>query len=196
MRLIGLCGRSGSGKSSFCKLALELGFKVIDCDLVYNELVSKRTPCLDELEANFGKTVIENDSLNRKKLAPIVFSDREKLELLNKITHKHISNRVFEILAEYGENAFVILDAPTLFESGLDNQCESVIGIIAPDELCISRIIKRDGITEQQAASRLSNQLTNDFIIEHSDYIVYNETTQEAFREASQGLLVSLKEDK
>ena len=196
MRLIGLCGRSGSGKSSFCKLALELGFKVIDCDLVYNELVSKRTPCLDELEVNFGKTVIENDSLNRKKLAPIVFSDREKLELLNKITHKHISNRVFEILAEYGENAFVILDAPTLFESGLDNQCESVIGIIAPDELCISRIIKRDGITEQQAASRLSNQLTNDFIIEHSDYIVYNETTQEAFREASQGLLVSLKEDK
>ena len=196
MRLIGLCGRSGSGKSSFCKLALELGFKVIDCDLVYNELVSKRTPCLDELEVNFAKTVIENDSLNRKKLAPIVVSDREKLELLNKITHKHISNRVFEILAEYGENAFVILDAPTLFESGLDNQCESVIGIIAPDELCISRIIKRDGITEQQAASRLSNQLTNDFIIEHSDYIVYNETTQEAFREASQGLLVSLKEDK
>ncbi len=196
MRLIGLCGRSGSGKSSFCKLALELGFIVIDCDLVYNELVSKRTPCLDELEANFGKTVIENDSLNRKKLAPIVFSDREKLELLNKITHKHITNRIFEMLGEYGEDAFVILDAPTLFESGLDNQCESVIGIIAPDELCISRIIKRDGITEQQAASRLSNQLTNDFIIEHSDYIVYNETTPEAFAEASQGLLVSLKEDK
>ncbi len=195
MRLIGLCGRSGSGKTSFCKLALELGFKVIDCDEVYRTLVSERTPCLNEIEASFGSEAVINNTLNRKAVAKIVFSDREKLKLLNKITHKYITERVFEIISEYREGEIVILDAPALFESGLHNSCESVIGIIAPDKDCVNRIITRDGITEEQALSRLSNQATNDFIIENSDYIVYNETTAEAFLDAARELLVSFKEE-
>lgn len=195
MRLIGLCGRSGSGKSAFCKLALELGFKIIDCDEVYRELVSKRTPCLNEIEENFGAESVINDSLNRKAVSQIVFTNREKLELLNAITHKHITKRIFEILSEYDDSETVILDAPTLFESGLHNSCESVIGIIAPDKQCISRIIARDGITEAQAALRLVNQHINDFIIENSDYIVYNETSFETFLEASRELLLSIKEE-
>lgn len=195
MRLIGLCGRSGSGKTSFCRLALELGFTVIDCDEVYRTLVSERTPCLDEIEASFGSEAVVNNTLNRKAVAKIVFSNREKLELLNKITHKYITERVFEIISECGEDEIVILDAPALFESGLNDSCESVIGIIAPDKDCISRIVARDGISEEQAASRLSNQATNGFIIEHSDYIVYNETTAEAFLDAARELLVSFKEE-
>ena len=196
MRMIGLCGRSGSGKTGFCKLAKELGYKVVDCDEVYAELVSKRTPCLEEIVEHFGDIAIKDGALNRKAVAQIVFSDKEKLLLLNKITHKHISKRVFEIIAEYGENEIVILGAPALFESGLDSACESVIGITAPDQACIARIIARDGITEEQARSRLSNQRTNDFIIENSDYIIINDSSHEAFCEASQSLLLSIKEEK
>ena len=195
MRLIGLCGRSGSGKSSFCALAKEQGFKVIDCDAVYAELVSSLTPCLIEIREHFGENSVIDGKLNRKAVGEIVFNDKEKLELLNKITHKHITNRIFEIIGGYKEDELVILDAPTLFESGLDASCVSVIAIIAPDECCLARITERDGITEEQARLRLSNQRTNDFVIENSDYIIYNETTQEDFLKASDALLAAIKEE-
>ena len=195
MRLIGLCGRSGSGKTGFCEIARELGYKVIDCDKVYAELVSHPSECLLEIRAHFGEESVIDGRLNRKAVAKIVFSDRKKLELLNAITHKYITERVFEIINSYGENELIILDAPALFESVLDKKCDSIIGIIAPEEDCVERIIKRDSITAEQAGSRLSNQRTNDFIIENSDYIVYNETTQEAFAEASCALLAAIKEE-
>ncbi len=193
MRLIGLCGRSGSGKSSFCKAAQQQGVIVIDCDAVYKELVSKPTPCLKEIEENFGSSVIKNDSLDRKTLANIVFTNREKLLLLNSITHKHIRASINEILENLTPDSTVILDAPTLFESGIDGICDHIVGIIASDEACIERIITRDGIPREKAVLRLSNQLSNDFIIEHSDTVIYNDSTKEALFEASTSVIALLK---
>ena len=193
MRIIGLCGRSGSGKSSLCEVAKALGFEVIDCDKVYRKIVSTRTPCLDELEAYFGHDVVENDSLNRKKLANIVFSDSEKLKKLNEITHKHIINEVNSIISNLPDDARVILDAPTLFESGANKICDCVICVIASDEACISRIIERDGITREKAAARLSNQPTNEFLTSVCDECVVNDSTLEALCEASYALLMKVK---
>ncbi len=194
MRLIGLCGRSGSGKSSFCSVAKECGLIVIDCDAVYKELVSKESECLKEIGENFGNEFIKDGYLNRKELAKIVFSDKEKLNLLNTVTHKHIRLEIDRILKTLPEASTVILDAPTLFESGIDQICEHIVSIIATDDYCKARIIARDGISEEQALSRLSNQPKNDFLIEHSDTVIYNDTTLEAFLEASEGVATSLKE--
>ena len=192
MRLIGVCGRSGCGKSVFCDLAKQKGFVVIDCDKVYSELVSKPTPCLKELGDYFGSDIIENGSLNRKKLANIVFNSLEKLQSLNEITHKHIINRVDEILSECGEDSVVLLDAPTLFESGISERCELIIAIIASDDICLSRIQERDNLTPVQANQRLSNQKSVEFLVEHCDIIIYNETTCEDFKIASEEVLKEL----
>lgn len=194
MRIIGLCGRSGSGKGSFASVAKENGFFVIDCDAVYREMVSRYSECLKEIEANFGNGVIENNALNRKKLAPIVFADKEKLALLNSITHKHILAEVGHIISTLDDASYVVIDAPTLFESGANDICDTIVGVIADDATCIGRITSRDGINEEQALSRLSNQLTNDFIIENSDYIIYNETTYDEFLKASQAVVDQIKE--
>lgn len=193
MRIIGLCGRSGSGKGSFANVASENGFYVIDCDAVYREMVSQYSDCLKEIESHFGESVIENGALNRKKLASVVFADKEKLSLLNKITHKHIIAEVRHILSELDEDSYVIIDAPTLFESGANEICDMIVGVIADDAACIGRITSRDSITEEQAVSRLSNQLTNDFIIENSDYIIYNDSAYDEFLKASQEVLKTIK---
>ena len=194
MRLIGLCGRSGSGKSSFCTAARECGVDVIDCDAVYKELVSKPSECLSEIGEKFGNEFIKDGILDRKSLAKVVFSDKSKLDLLNAVTHKHIRARINELLNEMPNDSTVILDAPTLFESGIDEMCDHIVAIIAPDEFCLKRITKRDGLTEQQALSRLLNQPSNDFLIEHSDTVIYNETTFDELLEASRGVVRSLKE--
>ena len=192
MRLIGICGRSGSGKSLFSEILIEKGFKVIDCDRVYKELVSHKSQCLSELESAFGTEIIENDALNRKKLADIVFTNPEKLFLLNEITHKHIINRVDEIISESCESDVIFLDAPTLFESGISDRCELIIGITASDEICLQRIIKRDNLTEEQGRLRLANQKSNEILIENCDIIIYNESSAEDFKSAVTDLLEEL----
>ncbi len=196
MRLIGLCGRSGSGKGLFSSVAAKNGLKVIDCDAVYKELVSKPSDCLLEIASYFGKEVIKDNALDRRYLAPIVFSDKEKLDVLNEITHKHIIAEVENILSQYDENDIVVIDAPTLFESGIDAMCDLIVGIIAPNSICISRITTRDGISEEEARSRLSNQPAIDFIAENSDCIIYNDSSLEAFENAVLELVDNIKENK
>lgn len=194
MRLIGLCGKSASGKGCFASLAKEEGITVIDCDEVYKNLVSYRSECLNEIEANFGSSVISNDSLNRRVLAPIVFGDAEKLALLNSITHCHILKQVESILAELPDDSTVILDAPTLFESGLDEKCDAVIAVIASDDVCVSRIVARDGISETDARARISNQKSNEFYFENCDIIIYNDSNLDDYVIDSLAVIKALKE--
>ena len=103
MRVIGLCGRSGSGKGVFSAVALEKGMTVIDCDAIYREMVSHPSECLSEIETEFGKEVIKNASLDRRALSKIVFADKEKLNRLNEITHKYVLaeiERIIELLPD------------------------------------------------------------------------------------------------
>ncbi len=196
MRIIGLCGRSGSGKGSFCKIAADYGFKIIDCDAVYKKLVSQKTPCLLEIAKHFGEEAIKDNSLNRRYLAPIVFSNTQKLNLLNSITHKYIKEEINNVISTFPLNANVIIDAPTLFESGIDKDCHIIIGVIADDEVCAERIILRDNISKEEAVKRISAQLSNDEIAQKSDLLLYNNGNIEDLKAASAQLIKSVLEYK
>ncbi len=195
MRLIGLCGRSGSGKSSFSKIASEYGIITIDCDAVYKELVSRPSECLMELQEAFGDEIITDGVLNRRVLAPIVFSDNEKLQILNSITHKHITAEIKKILAKIPDNSIVLLDAPTLFESGLDKECESVVAVVCNDEICLQRIVQRDGISKDAAHARLNNQKSLEFYYKNCNYVLENNGTEDEFILNSQKLIKELREE-
>lgn len=194
MRLVGLCGRSGSGKGMFSKIAAEQGCAVIDCDAIYKDLVSYPSDCLLEIAENFGREVIKDDSLNRRYLAPIVFSDSEKLSLLNSITHKYVTAEADKILSALPDDSVAVIDAPALFESGINERCDIIVGVVASDDICASRIVARDNISVDEAYARLSKQLPIEKIVEYSDCVIYNDSTLDDMKTASLALVKDIKE--
>lgn len=192
---IGLCGRSGSGKGYVAKVFTAFGGYHVDTDMVYRELLEpldgKLSECLAELSEAFGAEIVTDElRLDRRKLAGIVFSDREKLALLNKITHKYILDETMKRIWRT-DALFALIDAPVLFESGFDKYCDCTVGVVANDEICIERIVSRDGIDKEAAERRLSNQLSADEIASRCDFVVVNDNKTE-IRPAVQKILVEI----
>ena len=180
MKIIGLTGPTGSGKSTVAKLLQEKGFAAIDCDLVAREVVEKSSPLLEILCEAFGSDILLSDgSLDRKTLAKKAFCDDESTELLNSIMLPFIAERIKEqlmLLADDGIEV-ALLDAPTLFESGLDSECDAVIAVLCDRETRKQRIIKRDKLTDEQAEIRLKASKPDSFYIGRTKHIVFGDGT-------------------
>lgn len=176
--IIGLTGMSGAGKSTACRLFSELGYDVIDCDKVSRDVVEKGRPALREIADEFGREYInEGGTLNRRKLGSLVFSDSDKRLKLNSIIYPYIIDEVMRTVNHLVDNGSdrILIDAPTLFESGLDSACDYIVSVVADIDDCIGRITARDNITEKQAKDRLSSQFSAEFYDERSDYCVKND---------------------
>ena len=132
--IIGLTGQSGAGKSTVSKvLAMQAGFAVIDCDGVAREVTADGSLCNMEIGRHFPEMVLQGFVLDRQKTAQIVFSDKNKLREYESIIYPYITQNVNELISLYSANGYqaIILDAPTLFEAGMDSICDMVIGVIA-----------------------------------------------------------------
>lgn len=183
MRIIGLCGRSGSGKGYVCERFWRLGIPCIDTDAVYRELTApgaEMSELTRELAGTFGSAVVRPDnSLDRSVLADIVFggADKSALESLNAISHKHILARTDELLAQYERQgmSLAVVDAPVLFESGYDAKCDITVCVTAPEEKRIRRIMRRDGIDEDSARRRLAAQKDDSELAVLCDEIIVND---------------------
>lgn len=177
MIVIGLTGGSGAGKGAVCQKFRNLNIDSIDTDLTSRQVCAKGKPCLNELVSIFGDGILlEDGSLDRRGLAAIVFADKAKLAILNKITHRYILNEVrvwLEGQRAAGRKA-AIVDAPLLYESGFDKECDVIISVIADRSVRLRRIIARDGITEEAAEARLNKQGDDAFYTERADYIITN----------------------
>ena len=177
MKVIGLCGGSGSGKGTVSGLLLEYGIPSIDTDRVYREMTESDSPCMAALVDEFGSVIRQNDGgLDRVKLASVVFCNPERLKTLNHITHRFILDETRRRLAEYHAQGYdcAFVDAPALFESGFDKECDAVVCVIADTDVRVERIIKRDGISRDAALKRIGSQISNEELIRRSDYVIYN----------------------
>jgi len=186
MKIIGICGKSGSGKSTVGKLIQTYYPAYIDCDLISREVTQKNSPCLVELVSFFGNEILLSDgSLNRAYLAAVAFGDSLKTNMLNQITHKYILEELENLVKKYRieKEKFVFLDAPTLFESGLDKKCDFILGVIAEDSLLYKRIEKRDKRNYVEINKRLSMQKNEDFISKNSDYVIINNGSLEELQD-------------
>ena len=175
--IVGLTGQTGAGKSTVSRVFVEQGFSLIDADRIAREVVEPGSPCLDELFEYFGSTIRgENNSLNRRALASIVFTDAHKLEVLNSIIHPYITEEIFRRINQFAQEGhiLILLDAPTLFESKASDFCDLIISVLADPEIRRDRIIARDHLTEEAALQRMQAQLPEEFFVKHSDYIIRN----------------------
>lgn len=186
--VVGLTGQTGAGKTTLCKAFEKKGFKVIDADIVAREVTEKGTDCLKKITEQFGEEILlEDGSLDRKKLGSIVFSHRDKLELLNSIIFPYISDRIVGRIREMscGGEGFVLIDAPTLFESGTDRLCDIIVSVTADSSVRLERIMKRDNITREAALARMNAQHDEDFFRANSDYLIENNSDEGALLTAA-----------
>ncbi len=178
--ILGLTGPTGSGKTAFSEIARQKGFFVINADLVARKVTEKKE-ILDILSSTFGEDIIKEGALDRKALAKKAFLNESCTELLNNTLLPHIVAEIKSIIKS-ADADLVLLDAPTLFESGLDSECDLIISVISDKNLRRERIISRDNMTESSADIRLSAAKSDEFFISRSTHIIFNNGSIEEFQ--------------
>lgn len=184
MKIIGITGGTGCGKTTALNELERRGALLIDCDAVYHRMLETDRLMLDEIEKYFPGAVIDG-KLDRKALGAVVFTDEEALRDLNIITHRHINLEIRRILREHAMNGGTIaaIDAIELFSSGLAKRCTATIGVIADREVRIDRIMRRDGISREYAMMRVNAQRPNEYFIQKCSHVLENNGSQEEFIE-------------
>ncbi len=193
MEIIGLTGGIGTGKSTVSNFLREQNFAIVDADLISREVVEPGKPLLKELEEAFGSEIINEDgSLNRKGLAAIVFNDVEQRKLMDSIMHKEIlaeMRRCMESYQEQGTHQGIIIDAPLLFEIGLEKWCGQVWLVTADMDIRIQRVCARDNAVPEEVEARIRNQMSDDEKRKLSDEILDNSGTLESLHKQITELL-------
>lgn len=171
---LGLTGPTGAGKSTVALLLSQRGIPLVDADAIARTVTEKGSPVLSALADTFGKDILFPDgSLDRRALAAVAFSSKENTEKLNAVTHPAILARIRRALADATGDA-VVLDAPLLFETGLDALCDHTVAIVADEAVRLARITARDGISEEAAKKRMAVQPDTAFYAARADILLYN----------------------
>lgn len=174
MFVLGLTGPSGVGKSLAARHLEQRGFCHLDADIAARAVVEPGKPCLAALAAAFGSSILRADgSLDRKKLGGLAFAGG-RVAQLNAISHPFIFTEIDRELADFESSGvrFATLDAPTLYECGVDRLCDRVLAVTAGRVLRIERIMARDGMTPEQAKTRVDAQPDDSFYKEKADFSI------------------------
>ena len=196
MKVIGLTGGTGSGKSVVSKSLAAAGAVIVDADKIAHEIILKGEPAYHEIIDYYGTGILdEAGNIIRKKLGEIVFNDKEKLAFLNQCTHKYITAEVKRQIAEakeIGTATAIIVDAPLLLEAKLETVCDLVWVVYADPEVRAQRVMARDGITYELAKARIANQKSWEEYQAAADAVIDNSKDLAHLEEQLSGFLKTL----
>ncbi|MDA9066474.1 dephospho-CoA kinase [Flavobacteriales bacterium] len=173
MRIIGITGGIGSGKSTIAKVFISIGFPVYNSDTRAKELINSNIDVIDSIKQEFGDDIYSSEGLDRKKMASIVFSDSDKLQKLNSIVHPAVGLD-FDKWANSQNTSFVLKEAAILFETGIYKSLDKTILVTCPKEERINRVMKRDSATKEAIEARMNSQWSEEKKKELADYIIDN----------------------
>lgn len=180
-KIVGLTGGIGAGKSAVSERLDELGALIIDSDVVARTVVSPDSDGLRQVVGNFGKDILASDgSLDRTKLASLVFADRAKVQLLNSLLHPLIELEIRRLIACYqSEYKVIVLVIPLLFETNAREryQIDKVIVVDLPEDLAIERVSRSRGLSVSDIRSRMANQMSRSERLAMADYVVDNSSS-------------------
>ena len=177
MRVIGLTGKTGAGKSTVAEFLKGKGCFIIDGDKIARDILLPGEDALKELAAEFGEDIILPDgNADRKKLASRAFATPQATETLNAITHPRITARFIADIKRAEEEGFraAVIDAAALLESDCKKLCSFFIVVTAPEDIRLERILRRDGITKEQALTRIRAQKDDEYYFSQADHVVRN----------------------
>lgn len=175
MKIIGITGPTGAGKTTVLHVLHMMGAEIIDADQVYHTLLKESSELREELVEAFGEKILDGQGrIDRKRLAQQVYPGH--LEELNQITHPAIVRRIEQIIqqAEKGNCSVLAIDAIALTESGLAKLCDETVAVLAPAEVRMRRIMERDGVDETYARRRMDAQKSDSFFRETCDLVLEN----------------------
>lgn len=174
---VGLTGGIGSGKSTVAQLFEVLGIPVYYADIEAKKLMNENTELKQAIIKNFGKEAYTSEALNRKYISSIVFSDPQKLELLNSLVHP-ATKKEGENWMHRQKTVYAIHEAALIFEANVSDRLDYVIGVSAPRELRIKRAMERDNVTREEIIKRMTKQLDEEIKMNKCDFVVINDEQQ------------------
>jgi dephospho-CoA kinase len=174
MIVAGLTGGIGSGKSYVAKYFESLGVPVYNSDARGRDLNNTHPVIKSAFIKRFGEDIYQNALLNRQKVAELVFNDKEALQWINNLVHP-VVGQDFSIWKKQQNAPFIIKEAAILIESGAYKECDKLIVVMAPVELRIERVVKRDGLTKDQVMQRIANQMTDEERERYADFVIIND---------------------
>lgn len=193
MNVIGLTGGIGTGKSTVSNYLRTHDIEIIDADEISRYIVQPGMPALEAIEKAFGPDILLPDgNMDRKKMAEIVFNDPAKKELLESITMPMIIGVITgyaESFKETNEPGIIIVDAPLLYEVGLDSICDYVWAVKADLETRVERVCQRDSATKEQVMARVKNQMNQEEILSKADEVIDNSGSLEALQNRIEELI-------
>ena len=194
--VIGLTGQTGAGKSTVSAYLRENGIAVIDADKTARDVVETGSACIADIALEFGCEYINMDgTLNRKKMAKTVFTEKEKLKKLNALMFPYIIERIQDEIKQLRQKGepIIVLDAPTLFESGADKDCDYVVSVTADPALRMQRIVRRDNLTQEEALQRISAQHDEEYYKSRSWKVLENNGSVDELKNQTSVLLSRLE---
>lgn len=178
--IVGLTGGIVSGKSTVARMFRQLGADIIDADNIARAIVQPGEKAWKNIVHYFGKEILkDNQEINRKELARIVFADKEKLEKLNKITHPEIvsiiKNKIEEMRSkDSSDGTICIIEVPLLFEANLEGMMDKIIVVYLNREEQIKRLLIRNSLTQEEAINRIDSQIPMEKKLKKADYVIDN----------------------
>ncbi|RLJ71320.1 dephospho-CoA kinase [Hydrogenivirga caldilitoris] len=195
MKKVALTGNIGCGKSTVAGMFRELGAFTVDADQVIRSFYRKGSPVYQEVLEEFGEEILsENGDIDRRKLADIVFKDREKLEKLEKITHRALYQELERLYSQLKEDTIVVVEASLLIEKGTYKNYDRTVVVYAPYEVCKERALRK-GFTEEDFERRWRNQMDIEEKVKYADYVIDNSNGLEKTLRQVKELFERIKED-
>lgn len=182
---IGVTGGIGSGKSVVCDIFRIYDIPVFDADIEAKRLNDTSQTIRRQLIHHFGPDIYENDRLNRRRFAELIFSNDQNINIANSIIHPVVADCFLEWCNSYRECPVVVIDAALLIEAGFNQFVDKVITVYTPEETRIERVMKRDRVSREQVEARMFNQMPEEEKVKHSDYVIYNDSSHSLIEQVS-----------
>ena len=182
MKIIGLTGGIGSGKSSVLQIFKKIGVSTYNADESAKKLISSDKKIIYSIKQLFGEDIYNENELNSKLVSKIVFNDKEKLNFLNSIIHPAVALDFNKFCLRHRNESYIVKEAAIIFETKTENLFNKIIYVKTPEEIRIDRVMQRDNLSRDDVLNRIQNQINETSIIDKCDFVIdninYNELEQ------------------